>query len=172
MLASLIQARPPLISPHRLPASRTAQGKCSSHGPEALIWTPPVRGTFKAFGSISLRQRTHPSICPRPLTKLLHTRAAGSDGFGQGGLGQGGFGQSANTFAWSPGFLPSGVWQFSIIPYDWAGNNRGSGQSIPVTVAVPPRPPASPQVGNRLNDSDSGSGTRQVTLSWLASRSD
>jgi hypothetical protein len=95
-----------------------------------------------------------------------------SDGFGLGGFGLGGFGRSASSYAWSPGFLPSGLWQFAIVPYDQAGNNRGSGQTVTATVAVPPRPPALPSGGNRLNYTYSGSATRQVTLHWLASPSD
>jgi hypothetical protein len=94
-----------------------------------------------------------------------------SDGFGQGGFGQGGFGQSASSYAWTPGFLASGVWQFSVVPYDKAGNNRGTGQLVNVTVAAPPRPPALPTVGKRLTYAYSVPTTGQVTLNWLASPS-
>lgn len=94
-----------------------------------------------------------------------------SDGYGLGGFGGGGFGQSATSYSWTPGFLASGVWQFAIIPYDQAGNNRGSGQTVIVTVAVPPRPPALSASGNRLSYTQTGAEAGQVTLSWLASPS-
>jgi hypothetical protein len=94
-----------------------------------------------------------------------------SDGFGLGGFGQGGFGQSATSYSWTPGFLASGVWQFTVVPFDSAGNNRGSGQTTSVTVAVPPRPPALSTAGTRMTYAYSGPTTGQVTLDWLASPS-
>jgi hypothetical protein len=148
-------------------------------GKVQLTWTggtyldPSGQGNVQGFQIYQSPSANTPVDLSAPVDQVAaYPGGWVSDGFGQGGFGQGGFGQSANTYAWSPGFLPSGVWQFTIIPNDWAGNNRGSGQTIPVTIAVPPRPPASPEVGNRLNYSYSGSGTMQVTLSWLASPSD
>jgi hypothetical protein len=94
-----------------------------------------------------------------------------SDGFGQGGFGQGGFGRAATLSQWTSGPLPSGTWQFAVVPYDRAGNSRGSGQTVSVTIRAAPRPPAMAADGTRLQYSYSGPATRQVTLSWLPSPS-
>jgi hypothetical protein len=94
-----------------------------------------------------------------------------SDGFGLGGFGLGGFGRSANSYNWTSAALPGGVWQFAVVPYDKAGNNRGTGQTVVVAVNSAPRPPAPAADGKRLSYSYSGPATRQVTLNWLASPS-
>jgi hypothetical protein len=93
------------------------------------------------------------------------------DGFGLGGFGLGGFGRSASSYVWTSGGLPSGVWQFAVVPYDHEGNNRGTGQTVSVTVAAAPLPPAPAADGTRLAYSYSGPDTRLVTLSWLPSPS-
>ena len=93
------------------------------------------------------------------------------DGFGLGGFGLGGFGRSASAYVWTSGGLPGGVWQFAVVPYDHAGNNRGTGQTVSVTVAAAPRPPAPPANGPRLTYTYSGPATRQLTLNWLPSPS-
>jgi hypothetical protein len=93
------------------------------------------------------------------------------DGFGLGGFGLGGFGRAATEYAWTSESLPAGVWQFGVVPYDREGNNRGTGQTVGVTVNAPPRPPAPSADGSRLTYSYSGPATRQVTLNWLPSPS-
>lgn len=93
------------------------------------------------------------------------------DGFGLGGFGTGGFGRSASSYAWTSAGLAGGVWQVAVVPYDHAGNNRGTGQTVGATVTAAPRPPAPPAAGRRLTSLYSGPGTRQVTLNWLPSPS-
>lgn len=94
-----------------------------------------------------------------------------SDGFGLGGFGLGGFGFSGTPYVWTTAGLPGGVWRFAVVPFDKAGNNRGGGQTAAITIAAAPRPPAPSPGGSRLTYSYSGPGTRQVTLTWLASPS-
>jgi hypothetical protein len=65
-----------------------------------------------------------------------------TDGFGLGGFGSGGFGQSAGNYAWTSGPLAAGTWTFAVVPYDAAGN-EGTAQTTTVTIAGPPRAPAS-----------------------------
>ena len=93
------------------------------------------------------------------------------DGFGLGGFGLGGFGRSESVYVWTSPGLTGGVWQFAVVPYDHAGNNRGTGQIVSATVTAAPRPPATPAIGSRLTYHYSGPGTRQVTLNWLPSPS-
>jgi hypothetical protein len=62
-------------------------------------------------------------------------------GFGLGGFGLGGFGQSASNYSWTSGPLDAGTWTFAIVPYDAAGN-QGTAQTTTVTIASPPREPA------------------------------
>ncbi len=93
------------------------------------------------------------------------------DGFGLGGFGLGGFGRSASAYAWTATGLTGGVWQFAVVPYDHAGNDRGAGQTVSVTVTAAPRPPAAPARGPRLASTYSGPATRRVTLKWLPSPS-
>lgn len=92
-----------------------------------------------------------------------------SDGFGQGGFGQGGFGRAAGLYQWTSGALSTGVWQFAVVPYDRAGNSRGSGQTVSVSIRSAPLPPAPAADGTRLRYTYSGPATRQVTLNWLPS---
>ena len=94
-----------------------------------------------------------------------------SDGFGLGGFGLGGFGRAAGSYSWTAGSLQSGVWQFCVIPYDKAGNDRGTGQIVNVSVSAAPRPPALSPEGKRLDYLYAGSETRQITLNWLPSPS-
>jgi hypothetical protein len=91
------------------------------------------------------------------------------DGFGLGGFGSGGFGRVATAYEWTSEGLPSGVWQFAVVPLDREGNERGVGQEVSVSVDAPPRPPAPSASGDRLTYSYSGPATRMVTLNWLAS---
>jgi hypothetical protein len=93
------------------------------------------------------------------------------DGYGLGGFGLGGFGRSASTYLWTSGGLTLGVWQFTVVPYDHTGNNRGLGQAASVNVTAAPLPPAPAADGSRLTYSYSGPGTRQVTLAWMPSPS-
>jgi len=91
------------------------------------------------------------------------------DGFGFGGFGTGGFGRAATTYVWTSPSLPSGTWQFAVVPYDRAGFDRGNGSSFTVNVTSAPRPPAADSAGSRLSYSYSGPATRLVTLQWLSS---
>lgn len=93
------------------------------------------------------------------------------DGFGLGGYGLGGFGRVASSYVWTSGGLSGGVWQFAAVPYDHAGDNRGAGQTVSVTVVAAPRPPARPAHGSRLAYTYSGPNSRQLTLNWLPSPS-
>ena len=88
------------------------------------------------------------------------------DGFGLAGFGLGGFGRSAGSYVWTSVGLTGGVWQFAVVPYDHSGNNRGTGQTVTVTVTAAPRPTAPQAAGNRLAYTYSGPATTQVTLSW------
>lgn len=94
-----------------------------------------------------------------------------SDGFGLGGFGLGGFGQAETLYEWSQVGHPGGAWEYAIVAYDGAGNNRGTGQSVALTVRSAPRPPAAQPDGTRLAYQYSGPSARQATLSWLASPS-
>ncbi|MCA1684590.1 MAG: hypothetical protein LC745_01110 [Planctomycetia bacterium] len=93
------------------------------------------------------------------------------DGAGLGGFGLGGFGRSASTYVWTSPGLAGGVWQVAVVPYDHAGNNRGTDQTVSVTVAASPLPPSPGANGRRLTYTYSGPGTRQLTLNWLPSPS-
>ena len=94
-----------------------------------------------------------------------------TDGFGSGGFGLGGFGRAATSYQWTSASLPSGTWQFAVVPFDKAGFDRGVGLSFSLTVTTAPRPPMAGLDGRRLTYSYSGPNTRQVTLRWLASPS-
>ena len=93
------------------------------------------------------------------------------DGFGLGGFGLGGFGRSASTYTWTRRGQSSGVWQFAVVPFDHEGNNRGTGQSVSVSVKAGPLPPARSAISSRLSYTYSGTVTRQITLNWLPSPS-
>jgi hypothetical protein len=92
-----------------------------------------------------------------------------TDGFGYGGFGQGGFGQSAASYSWTSQSLSGGTWNWGIKPFDTAGN-EGSAQTIAVTIAAPPLPPAPFPNATRLQYTYNTS-TRQLTLNWNASPS-
>jgi hypothetical protein len=94
-----------------------------------------------------------------------------SDGFGLGGFGLGGFGFASTTYDWVTLIPPAGAWQYAVVPYDSAGNDRGQGQTITVSSSSAPRPPAQSSTGSRLSYSYSGPATRLVTLTWLPSPS-
>jgi len=94
------------------------------------------------------------------------------DGFGLGGFGLGGFGRAATLYRWTSPGLAGGVWQFAVVPFDKAGDDRGPGQTLGVTVAAAPGPPAALTPGGaRLSYAYSGPADRRVTLSWLPSPS-
>ncbi len=93
------------------------------------------------------------------------------DGFGVGGSGLGGFGRSATNYVWTSASLPSGTWQFAVVPFDKAGTDRGTGATVGLNVTTAPRPPAPALDGRRLTYSYSGAATRRITLQWLASPS-
>jgi hypothetical protein len=88
-----------------------------------------------------------------------------------GGWVSDGFGLSATPYVWSTIGLASGVWLFAVVPFDTAGNNRGTGQTVSLTASAAPLPPGPDAGGRRLTYTYSGPGTRQVTLNWLASPS-
>ncbi len=94
-----------------------------------------------------------------------------TDGFGMGGYDLGGFGQAATSYIWSTVGLSAGLWQFAVVPFDREGNDRGSGQTVSVTVNAAPRPPGLLPDGSRLDYTYSGTGSQQITLVWAASPS-
>ena len=94
-----------------------------------------------------------------------------TDGFGLGGFGLGGFGQVSTSHAWSTGGLSGGLWHFAVVPFDREGNDRGSGQTVSVTVHAAPRPPGLRPDKSRLDYTYSGPQSRLVTLAWAASPS-
>jgi hypothetical protein len=109
-------------------------------------------------------------------TRVLTTVAAYpggwiSDGFGMGGFGDGGFGRAASTYQWQSTFLASGNWSFAVVPYDQAGNARGTGQLARVAIQEAPLPPALPTNGFRLAYQYSGPASRLATLTWQPSPS-
>lgn len=89
------------------------------------------------------------------------------DGFGLGGYGGGGFGRSESSYSWRSDRLGVGTWNFAIKSYDAAGN-EGTAATVSKAITGPPRPPEPTDDGARLTRSYV-SGTRVVTLSWLAS---
>jgi len=95
-----------------------------------------------------------------------------NDGFGKGGCGGGGFGRAGTLYEWQSGPLGSGAWQFAVVPFDKAGNARGSGQVVSVTINAAPRPPARAPGGARLTSTYSGPADRRLALQWLPSPSD
>lgn len=94
-----------------------------------------------------------------------------SDGFGLGGFGLGGFGRAANTYVWTLASMSSGTWNFAVVPFDKAGNNRGNGQNVTVIVTAAPMPPSTSAFGKRLAYVYFGPSTRQLALNWSASPS-
>lgn len=95
-----------------------------------------------------------------------------NDGFGKGGFGCGGFGRAATIYNWQSGPLASGVWQFSVLPFDKAGNVQASGPSTSVTINAAPRPPAPNANHARLASVYAGPSNPQLTLNWLSSPSE
>lgn len=89
------------------------------------------------------------------------------DGFGLGGFGGGGFGRSEASYSWRSEPLAPGIWNFAVKAFDAAGN-EAVGSTTSQTIAGPPNPPAANANGVRLTKSYN-SGTRVVTLNWLAS---
>ncbi len=94
-----------------------------------------------------------------------------TDGFGMGGFNLGGFGQAATFYSWSTVGLSSGLWQFAVVPFDHEGNDRGSGQTVSVTISAAPSPPGRLPDGSQLDYTYSGPPSGQVTLTWAASPS-
>lgn len=95
-----------------------------------------------------------------------------NDGFGKAGFGEGGFGRAATLYGWQGGPLSSGTWQFAVVPFDKAGNDRGVGQAVGVTINAAPRPPAMAVDGTRLALTYAGPANRLLSLNWLPSPSD
>lgn len=106
------------------------------------------------------------------------------DGWGMGGFGHGGWGHAASSYTWRSGVLAGGVWNFAVVPVDFAGNPAGSPATTSVTITAPPRPPAPDANGVRLHATtavDAGyghggfghggydHGSRFPTLTWSAS---
>jgi hypothetical protein len=91
-----------------------------------------------------------------------------TDGFGLGGFGSGGMGSSAGSYLYVSDALSSGTWNFTIKPFDAAGN-EGSAQAAAVTLTVPPgTPPAFGTTQTRLQYAYSSS-PHTASLSWNAS---
>ena len=95
-----------------------------------------------------------------------------NDGYGKGGFGGGGFGRAATLYEWQSPPLGSGVWRFLVVPFDRAGNPRGSGQPAVVEIRSSPRPPARDADGTRLRSTYAGPSSRYLTLNWLPSPSE
>ncbi len=94
-----------------------------------------------------------------------------NDGFGKAGFGEAGFGRAATLYRWESGPLASGVWQFAVVPFDKAGNAKGSGQVASVAIKAAPRPPGPDQDGARLASTYSGPSDRLLAIRWLPSPS-
>ena len=123
-----------------------------------LVYASPVAGAAVDFAGV-------------PATISAYPGGWISDGFGLGGFGDGGFGRSASTYQWESDFLASGVWSFAVVPYDHAGNARGTGQMAGVTIREAPLPPAVSASGVRLAYQYSGPSSRLATLTWQPSPS-
>jgi hypothetical protein len=95
-----------------------------------------------------------------------------NDGFGKSGFGDAGFGRAATLYTWESGPLTSGIWQFAVVPFDKAGNARGTGQTVSATVNAAPRPPAMDANRSRLTSAYVGPSNPQLTLNWLTSPSE
>ena len=95
-----------------------------------------------------------------------------NDGFGKGGFGAAGFGRAATLYNWQSGPLSSGVWQFTVLPFDQAGNVQSAGSSVTVTINAAPRPPAMNANQARLASAYGGPSNPQLTLNWLPSPSE
>ena len=88
------------------------------------------------------------------------------DGFGLGGFGLGGFGYASSAYQYIDGPLASGLWQYSVVPFDDAGNS-GTPQTTSVTICCPPPVPGLFSDGTRLHYVYSQS-LDTVTLNWNA----
>jgi hypothetical protein len=95
-----------------------------------------------------------------------------NDGFGKGGFGGGGFGRAVTLYNWQSGPLTSGTWQFAVLPFDKAGNVRGAGPSVSVTINAAPLPPAMNACQARMSSTYAGPSNPQLTLNWLPSPSE
>ena len=95
-----------------------------------------------------------------------------NDGFGKGGFGEAGFGRAATRYEWRSEPLASGTWQFAVLPFNAAGDTRGTPRSVSVTIVAAPRPPAVGPDGSRLTGLYSGPTGRRLTIQWLPSPSD
>jgi hypothetical protein len=103
-----------------------------------------------------------------PLAKITaYPAGIITDGYGMGSYGSGGYGSGSQSWSWTSDPLPSGTWSFAVQPYNAAGN-YGSPQLTSVVIQVPPDPPAPYANATRLAYSYAG-GTRQATITWLAS---
>lgn len=120
---------------------------------------------YRVYGSTGT-----PVVAAANLLGTVPAYSGGSvtDGFGMGGFGSGGFGSAAASYTFTTAPLAGGTWTFAVVPYDLYGNVQGSPATVVQAVASPPRPPAANAAGKRLTYTYN-SGTRVVTLSWLAS---
>lgn len=120
---------------------------------------------FRVYGSTAPGGAVDQTIVlndqPIALPGLFAT-GYGTSPYGQGGYGSGGQGH----YFWRSDPLANGVWTFSVIPYDTAGN-EGTAQTIAVTIATIPNPPARNTAGLRMTYTYNSS-THIATLNWLA----
>lgn len=92
------------------------------------------------------------------------------DGYGVGGYGAGGYGRGASYYSWRSGHLAPGVWRFTVVGFDQAGNEGDPVTAYTATIAGPPNPPAVGTDGLRLRILAYDPSTRVATLGWLASQ--
>ena len=141
-----------------------------------------VGGTYLDPTGLDDIQSFHIYQSPAPGTPVALTTAVDrviaypggwiNDGFGKGRFGDGGFGRAATLYEWQSGSLASGVWQFSVVPVDKAGNVQGGGQPVSVIINAAPRPPAMDANWSRLTSAYEGPANPQITLNWLTSPSE
>lgn len=90
-----------------------------------------------------------------------------TDGLDAGPFDSGGLDTLGGNFIWISDPLMRGDWNFSVVPYDEAGN-AGTPSLTTVTITAPPRPPTPNTRGKRLTYTYNAT-THVVTLNWLDS---
>jgi hypothetical protein len=90
-----------------------------------------------------------------------------SDGLDSAGFDGGGLDLPGGNFDWTSDPLMRGDWNFSVVPYDAAGN-PGTPSLTTITITAPPRSPSPNTAGKRLTYTYN-SVAHTVTLNWLDS---
>jgi hypothetical protein len=79
-------------------------------------------------------------------------------------------GVASGSYGWTSAALGGGVWNFSVVPFDTAGN-KGTGTAVSVTIFAPPIEPA-PFISDNLRlHYTFNPTTEEATLLWNASPS-